>query len=118
MRVKDIFKTEKERILVFSPKLYLGESIKSKKLDTIKRRLLTKPLLAGVTLLVLSENDSDQLDILNCVQLAQKAYGSYPLYVAGLARNHDEAVELVVRITEECLASRKDCSLKEYLRWQ
>lgn len=118
MKVKNIFKTEKERILVFAPELYLGRSIKSKKLDTIKRRLRTKPLLAGVTLLVLSENDSDQIDILNCAQLAQKIYGEHSLSVVGLAGNHDEAVELVIQIAEDCLASRKDCSLKEYLTWQ
>lgn len=118
MKVKDIFRTEKERVLVFSPELYLGRSIKSKKLDTIKRRLRTKPLLAGVTLLVLSENDSDQLDILSCAQLAQKVYGEHSLSVVGLAGNRDEAVELVIRITRDCLASRRDCSLKEYLRWQ
>lgn len=118
LKLSDLWTTKKDRILDFSPDLYLGESIKEKKLDTIKKKLLTKPLLANVTLLVLSENSSDQVEILGCAQLAQKIYGEYPLCVIGLAGNRDEAVDLIVRITQDCLSERGDCSLKEFLTWR
>ena len=118
LKLSDLWTTEKERSLDFSPDLYLGESIKARKVDTIKKKLLTKPLLAKVTLLILSENSSDQVEILGCTQLAQKIYGEYPLSVIGLAGNRDEAMDLVVQITQDCLAARGDCSLKEFLTWR
>lgn len=118
MKLSDLWTTNKDRILDFSPNLYLGESIRSEKLDTIKKKLLTKPLLAGVTLLILSENPSDQVEILGCAQLTQNVFGEYPLSVVGLAGNRDEALDLVARITRDCLAKRGDCSLKEFLSWR
>lgn len=118
MKRGNFWTTNKDRLLDFSPNLYLGESIRSEKLDTIKKKLLTKPLLANVTLLVLSENPSDQVEILGCAQLTQDIFGRYPLSVVGIAGNRDEALDLVTRITRECLSKRGDCSLKEFLAWR
>lgn len=104
-----------EKMLTFSPELYLGEGIKEQKLDRIKKRLLNKPLLAGVYILVLSHNPVDQLEILDSKQLAQHFYDSHELHVIGIAKDYDESLKLVERIAKECLCARGDCKLKEYL---
>ncbi len=101
--------------LTYHPRLYVGESIREKKLDKIKKKLESRPLLSGVFLITLSENQSDQLDIYEAKLLAQSYYKRNPPVVVGLAGNYDEAVSLVEQLVRECLEERGDCALKEYL---
>lgn len=101
--------------LTYHPKLYLGEGIKEKKLDKIKKKLENKPLFSGVVLITLSRNSSDQLEIYSARQLAQSYYTKYPPYVVGIASDREEAVEMVEQLVQECLGKRGDCALKEYL---
>lgn len=102
--------------LKYRANLYLGDSINEKKLKKIKKRLENKPFFSGVYLLALSRNPFDQLEIYDARQLVQSYYKKNPPYVIGLAGDYEEAVELVVRMTRECLESRGDCCLKEYLQ--
>ena len=104
--------------LIYHPDLYLGESIRTEKLDKIKKKLEGKPLLSGVFLIVISRNPSDQLEIFSAKQLVQKYYESNPVCVVGIAGDYDEAVRIVELITVNCLAQRGDCALKEYLLCQ
>ncbi len=104
--------------LKYLPNLYLGESINRKKLDKIKKKLENKPLLSGVFLIVLAKNPQDQLEIYDARQLAWKYYEKYPPYVVGIAGDHEEAVKMVEQMVRECIASRGDCALKEYLLCQ
>ena len=67
--------------LIYHPDLYLGESIRTEKLDKIKKKLERKPLLSGVFLIAISRNPSDQLEIFSAKQLVQKYYESNPLPV-------------------------------------
>lgn len=101
--------------LVFSGKLYLGDGVNSHKLDKIKKRLLYKPIWAGVFLITLSHNPSDQLDIFDCKQLIQHYYDQQKLYVVGIASGYEEALTLIEQITRDCLQTRRDCNLKEFL---
>lgn len=104
--------------LTYHPRLYLGEGIKEKKLDKIKKRLETRPILSGVVLITFSRNPSDQLEIFEARQLAQSYYKKYPPYVVGIASDREEAVEMVEQLVRECLDDRGDCALKEYLSCQ
>lgn len=102
--------------LDFHANLYLGESMKDKKVDKIKKKLETKPLFSGVFVITLSRNSSDQLEIYDGKLLCQSYYKKNPPYVIGIAGNRDEAIELVEQIVTECVALRGDCRLKEYLQ--
>lgn len=101
--------------LTYRPDLYLGDSINENKLDKIIKKLEKNPVFSGVFLITVSRNASDQLDIFDARQLAQSYYKKNPPYVVGIAGSHDEAVELVERLVQECLRARGDCALKEYL---
>lgn len=101
--------------LTYRPDLYLGDSINEDKLDKIIKKLERNPLFSGVFLITVSRNASDQLDIFDAKQLVQSYYKKNPPYVVGIAGSHDEAVELVERLVQECLKARGDCALKEYL---
>lgn len=100
----------------YHPRLYLGESIKVKKLDKIKKKIENKPYLCRVFLVSLSRSAFDQLEIYEAKQLSQSYYRKNPPYIVGIAGDWSEAVSLVERIAEECLQARGDCALKEYLQ--
>ncbi len=104
--------------LTYHHKIYLGESIREKKLDKIKKKLENRPLFSGVVLIALSRNSHDQLEIYEARQLVQSYYRKYPPYVVGIAGNRQEAFNMVEEITKECLKTRGDCALKEYLLCQ
>ena len=94
--------------LKFAQNLYLGEGIAPEKLDKLKKRLNKKPLLANVYL-------ADQLDIFDARQLAQPHYKDEEFLVLGMASGYEDALQLIERITGECLKARGDCNLREYL---
>lgn len=103
------------RKLTFCPELYLGEGINRKKLDKIKKKLIDKPLLANVYLITIAGNPSEQLEFFDARQLAQHYYESHQIVVVGIARDYNESLDIIERITQECLDKRGDCKLKEYL---
>ncbi|MFG6355877.1 MAG: hypothetical protein K1W26_03480 [Acetatifactor sp.] len=101
--------------LKYHPRLYLSEGINREKLEKIKRDLAVRPDKAGVYVLTLAGNESDQLDIYASKYLRQKYYNRRPLYVIGLAEDHGAAVGIVERIAKETWAARGDAGMKEYL---
>ena len=103
------------RRLHFSPKLYLGESMDTVKLDKLKKRLSKKPLLVNAYVITIASNPENQLEIYDAKQLAQSYYLKYPPHIVGLASNYREALEVLERIVQECLKERGDCGLKEFL---
>lgn len=101
--------------LKYHPRLYLSEGINREKLEKIKRDLADRPDKAGVYVLTLAGNASDQLDIYASKYLRQKYYDRHPLYVIGLAEDRGSAVDIVERIARDTWAARGDTGLKEYL---
>ncbi len=101
--------------VVYCDNLYLGSSIDSKKLDKLKKKIVKKPLLCSHYLIAFSNNPSDQLDIMQARGLVFHYYSTYPLRVVGIAADYEEAVALVEQMVKECLESRGDCALKEFL---
>lgn len=100
--------------LIFAQKLYL-DNVDDKEVENIKQKLQTTPLFCEQSVIAISHNPSDQLEIYQAGQLVQRYYVENPLYVIGIAQNYDGAVKIVQQIVTECLEKRGDCSLKEYL---
>ena len=78
--------------LNYRPELYLGEGIKGKKLDKIKKNLENKPLFSGVFLISISRNPSDQLEIYDAKQLSWRYYQKNPPYIVGIAEDRKSVV--------------------------
>ncbi|MCM1134185.1 MAG: hypothetical protein NC400_01295 [Clostridium sp.] len=92
--------------------LYIGDTVA----NPIKIKWKLKRH-AGITAYVIAlAAGDDQLEIYHSAYLKQRYYRYHPPVIVGIAANHEEAVELVVRITQECLDARGDCCLKEYLK--
>ena len=101
--------------LKFAQNLYLGEGIAPEKLDKLKKRMNKKPLLANVYLITPARNPADKLDIFDARQLVQPHYKDEEFLVLGMASGYEDALQLIERITGECLKARGDCNLREYL---
>lgn len=92
--------------------LYIGDTVKNP--NKIKRQLKHH---AGVQAYVIAvASGEDQLEIFHSGYLKQKYFRFHPPVIVGIASNYEEAVKLVVKITEECLETTGNCNLKEYLK--
>ena len=91
--------------------LYIGDTVKNP--AKAKRRLR---LHIGQLLYVISLSKGlDQLEIYHCAFLQQKYYRYHPPYIIGIAGGYEEAVDLVVKITEAALRETGRPDLKKYL---
>lgn len=104
-----------KNMLTFSPNLYLGDGINRKKLDKIKKKLISKPLFADVYVLTYAHNPADQLEFFDAKQMIQRYYQENPLEIIGIAKDYDDALHLIEKLTQDCILARGDCNLKEYL---
>ena len=99
----------------YAPRLYLGKSMKEKKVDKIKKRLDKNLFFAKLYLLTFASNPSDQLEFFDTRLIRLRTYAGYSPYVIGLCKNESEALELVEIIAKECYEERGDCALREFL---
>ena len=117
LKVKELFRVKKQRMIEFSPNLYYGESMQEKEFEKAKKKILETPLLSNVFLLILSRQGTDQLEVISSKYLAQGYYAEHPVRVVGVAKDREDAISLIIKITEDCLSIRKDCNLKEFCEW-
>lgn len=92
--------------------LYIGDTITNP--QKVKWKLKHH---AGVQVYVITVAPlADQLEIFHSAYLKQKYYRFHPPIIVGIASDYDEAVKIVVKITQECLDATGNCNLKEYLK--
>ena len=92
--------------------LYIGDTVKCP--AKIKRRL---KLHAGVNAYVIAvAQGSDQLEIYHGAYLKQKYYRHHPPVIVGIASDYKEAIQIILKITQECVKQTGNCNLKEYLK--
>lgn len=101
--------------IIYSSNFYLGEGITPEKLDKIKKKIEKKPMLTDFFLIALAGNERDLLDIYSSKYLGQKYYENHIPYVCGLADNHGDAVKLVEQIVQDCLKTRGDLQVRDFI---
>lgn len=94
--------------------LYLSESVKKKKRKIISK-LDRNKLQMNLYLLTIAQNESDQLDIINSIYLKQPDFPSDGLFVIGIAKSQDEAIELVEEISKEVYNNTGDLNIRSYI---
>lgn len=97
----------------FHNKLYIGESIKHP--QRVKWKLRVAAGQFQVYLIVISNNKENQLECFHNSLLKQKFFRRQKLYVVGIAGNYEEAMELIQRITQECVSKTNTANIKAFL---
>ena len=103
--------------ITYRYQLYLSDSINYGDIFKIKHNLNTSPLNADVYLITRSINENEQLDIFHSKYLPQKFYNKHdkPIHVFGITKTKEEALTIVEKIAQECLAARGDANIIKYL---
>ncbi|MDO4619561.1 MAG: hypothetical protein Q4B09_02965 [Lachnospiraceae bacterium] len=94
--------------------LYTGESIQKEE-KKIRRRINRGKPQVGYYVLTLASNGTDLLDLVPVHWLRQKECSSRLPAIVGLAGTKKEAVDLVIRMTEDCMRERGDADLRSFL---
>lgn len=105
-------------MITFSKNLYVSNSIKERKIPVIKLGIKQGRGRLKLYLITLSNNDSDQLDIIHNSLLKQRLYRKLDLRIVGLANSREEATELVIDMLNETIESTGHCNIKDYLLTQ
>ena len=97
----------------FFKELYWGDSVKKHSL--VKWRLKNGRIQPSIYCIQKAFADSDQLDIMHCAFLKQPFYRDNPAYIYGIAGSYNEALELVVRISDEAARNGYEGRVRDYL---
>lgn len=105
------------KMITYQDQLYLSDSINYGDIFSLKRQLKAAPLKADVYLITRSVNEEEQLDIFHSKYLPQKFYNKHEksIHVFGISKTKDEAFSLVEKITRECVNTRGDANIINYL---
>lgn len=94
--------------------LYVGESIIHKK-NRVKWKIAHNAGQVGVYVIALAAGADSLLDIIPSWALLQKSYPKKDLYIVGLAKGYDEAVETAVSIVDEVYRRTGAFRIADYL---
>jgi hypothetical protein len=98
-----------------SPKLYVSDKLAKKKDKIIAKISSGKPVL-GLYVITEATNGVDLFDIYNYNVTLQRYYKVYKdLTVYGLAKDREDAFELVMKMTEDCIKTDADVDLKSFM---
>lgn len=94
--------------------LYLADGLEKKK-EKMIRKLEAGKLQLDVHVITLAVNEKNQLEIYNTIQFKQPLFPYQDLFVVGIARGYDDAVELVERIAMEVYEKTGTCNIRSYI---
>ncbi len=97
----------------FCKNLYWGASVKNH--GVVKWKLRHGAGQLSIFCITRSLNTNDQLDIVHCAFLKQAYFREHPAFVYGIAGSHSEALDIILRISQEASMSGMDGRLLDYL---
>lgn len=100
--------------MIWYEDLYVGESIVHKT-RKVKWKILHNAGQIGIYVITLASCSKNLLDIIPSQELLQKGYPKKDLYVVGLARGYEEAVEVAVSIVDEVYQQTGGFAVRTYL---
>ena len=94
--------------------LYVGESI-IHKTNKVRWKILHNAGQINIYVITLASNEQNLLDIIPSHELLQKGYPKKDLYVVGLAKGYQEAIETAVSIVDEVYQNTGGFAVASYL---
>ena len=93
--------------------LYLADGIKKK--EKIIRKLEEKKLQMNIHIITLARNEKNQLEIYDSMVFLQPNFPHDDLFVVGLAKGYEDAVEMVEEIAREVYNKTKGADIRSYI---
>lgn len=100
--------------MIWYDKLYVGESM-IHKTNKVKWKIRHNAGQINVYVITLPSNQENLLDIIPSQELLQKAYPKKHLYIVGLAKGYEEAIELAGSIVTEVYRHTGAFEVTDYL---
>lgn len=106
--------------MIWYENLYIGESISKKnaKIRRLKRKVNQNAYLFNIFIIVLCRYGTNLLEIIPAIELRQKSYPKQNLYIVGLAKGYDEALETAARIITDVYKKTGGFQVKRCLMQQ
>lgn len=103
--------------MIWYENLYIGESIPKKKgnIKRIKWKINHNVRLAGIYIIVLCNYGGNLLEIIPSLELRQKAYPKKGLYVVGIAKGYEEALQTAADIVVDVYKHTGGFQVEKYL---
>lgn len=95
--------------------LYVDEAIVRKQ-EKIKWKIRHNAGQLNVYVVSLSNGESNLLEIISTLELMQKHYPKKGMFVVGLAKGYENALELAAGIVMDVFEKTGEFNVKEYLR--
>jgi hypothetical protein len=95
--------------------LYVGYGIRKKEKQVVWR-IKHNAGQIGVYVIALASNKKNLLDIIPATDLLQRSYPKQEMYVVGLAKGYDEAVDVAVSIVEEVYQMTGGFDVRRYFQ--
>lgn len=94
--------------------LYLSEGLEKKK-DKIIQKIEAGKILPGIFLVTLAPDEKNQLEIHRYILLLQPVFHREELFVVGISKDYEGALELVEEITQEVYNKTKSVDIRSYI---
>ena len=93
--------------------LYLAKGIRKK--EKIIRKLEENKLQMNIHVITLARNEKNQLEIYHARVLLQPNFPHDDLFVVGIAKGYEDAVEMVEEIAQEVYNKTKGADIRSYI---
>ncbi len=94
--------------------LYLAEGIRKKR-EKIIRKLEENRLQTNIHIITLAQNEKNQLEIYNSMLFLQPDFPHDDFFVVGIAKDYEDAIEIVEEITQEVYNKTKGADIRSYI---
>lgn len=100
--------------MTYYRELLLGEGLEKKK-EKLVRKLNQGKILLDTYVIILSPNDKNQLEIMDCVLLLPRIKRKEEVFIVGIAKGHEEAIDLVAEFTRQVYDETKGADIRSYI---
>ncbi len=106
--------------MIWCENLYLGERISKKdaKIRRLKWKITHNALLINTFVIVLCRYETNLLEIIPVRELRQKYYPKQNLYIVGIAKGYDEALETAAEIVTDVYKETGGFKVKHFFLQQ
>ncbi|MFP3154978.1 hypothetical protein LQZ18_11260 [Lachnospiraceae bacterium ZAX-1] len=99
--------------MIWYRNMYASENIAHKK-ERIKWKIKHNAGQINIYVIALAANPKNLLEIIPAIEMMQKAYPKKDMFIVGIAKGYEEAVDLIVQIIMEVYRATDGFQVRDY----